>query len=306
MGNLVGDGSRSFGYNARGRLNSATVGGVTTTYTINALGQRVKKATGAVVTIFVYDEAGQLLGEYDGSGNQIAEHIYLDGLPVAVMKFVAGNPKVYQVYPDHLGTPRAVVDPAVAQPAWQWHNVDPFGGNLPNENPAGLGTFKYNLRFPGQYYDAETGLHYNYFRDYDASIGRYVESDPVGLKADINTYLYVRATPINIFDPSGLQGMGTPERPPPGAPQNGNIWPGYSKQNNVCDFPFGDLNFTSCTKNCCIEHDECYARYKCNWSSWGGNLGGAPYACNKCNSDAYRCILANLTKTGCPPPGQCG
>jgi RHS repeat-associated protein len=181
MGNVTGDGTRTFGYNARGRMNSAIVSGQTTTYAINAFGQRVRKVTPTATTVFVYDEAGQLIGEYDGSGNLLAEHIYLNGMPIAVVKLVAGNPKVYQVYPDHLGAPRAVVDPAVAQPVWQWHNVDPFGGNLPNENPAQLGNFKYGLRFPGQYYDAETQLHYNYFRDYDPVIGRYFESDPIGI-----------------------------------------------------------------------------------------------------------------------------
>jgi RHS repeat-associated protein len=108
------------------------------------------------------------------------------------------------VHADHLGTPRAVSRPSDNAILWRWDNVDPFGANQPNENPSGLGTFSYNLRFPGQYYDAETGTHYNYYRDYDPSIGRYIESDPVGLLGGTNTYGYVGASPIRLSDPRGL------------------------------------------------------------------------------------------------------
>jgi RHS repeat-associated protein len=85
---------------------------------------------------------------------------------------------------------------------WTWES-EAFGNSLPNENPSNLGNFAYNLRFPGQYYDQETGLNYNYFRDYDPGNGRYTESDPIGLAAGINTFSYVGGDPVNWIDPTG-------------------------------------------------------------------------------------------------------
>lgn len=84
-------------------------------------------------------------------------------------------------HPDHLNTPRLVAD-ATGTTVWRWDQAEPFGVNVPDENPSTLGAFEFPLRFPGQYADKETNLSYNYFRDYDPETGRYVQSDPIGLE----------------------------------------------------------------------------------------------------------------------------
>jgi RHS repeat-associated protein len=73
-----------------------------------------------------------------------------------------------------------------------------------------VGAFVYNLRMPGQVYDQETGLFYNYYRDYDPATGRYGESDPIGLEGGINTYGYGDQNPASLVDPFGLTGIALP------------------------------------------------------------------------------------------------
>jgi RHS repeat-associated protein len=126
----------------------------------------------------------------------------LGDTPVATIR--PGTPVlIYYVQSNHLNTPMAVTQPSSNKFAWQWH-PDAFGNGTPSQNPQGLGTFVYNLRFPGQYYDTETGQYYNYFRDYDPQVGRYVESDPIGLEAGTNTFAYVGSAPTGDSDPFGL------------------------------------------------------------------------------------------------------
>jgi len=204
-GNLTGDGTVSYTYNAAGRLISASSAGQTASYGYNALGQRVTKTVNGIATQHAYDEQGHLTGEYDASGQLAQEILWLGDLPVAVLKpsATAATSDLYYIYADHLGTPRAITRPGDNKVVWTWES-EAFGASLSNQNPSGLGNFVFNLRFPGQYYDQETGLFYNGFRDYDPGTGRYSESDPIGLAGGINTYAYVGGNPVNLIDPLGL------------------------------------------------------------------------------------------------------
>ena len=131
-------------------------------------------------------------------------------VPVAV---TANTPKAYDIHADHLNTPRVITD-ATGTEVWRWDSA-PFGETAANEQPQGnqQTKFTFNQRFPGQYYDQETGLHYNYFRDYDPSSGRYVESDPIGLDGGINTYSYGFANSLIFIDALGLQVYARPSLP---------------------------------------------------------------------------------------------
>ncbi len=116
---------------------------------------------------------------------------------IAGLTASASATEISYYHNDHLGTPQVLTD-ANQNIVWQ-AGYDPFGKATVTTE-----TVTNNVRFPGQYFDAETGLHYNYFRTYDPSIGRYVTSDPIGLRGGINTYGYVSGNPITRTDRSGL------------------------------------------------------------------------------------------------------
>lgn len=214
-GNLKGDGNIIYTYSDRSRLSSVAIGSVTASYLYNGIGQRVSK-TGALVpsgaNVYAYDEQGQLLGEYHATGVSQQETVYLGGLPVVVLTpdtvSADGTTQIYFVYADHINTPRVITSAATGGAVWRWDSADPFGVVQPNENPSGQGTFVYNARFSGQLFDKETNTHYNYFRDYDPQTGRYIQSDPIGLRGGINTYGYVGGNPVSLSDPVGLEPQG--------------------------------------------------------------------------------------------------
>jgi RHS repeat-associated protein len=211
-GNTKQDSGKAFTatYDLTGRMTSLVKGGVTTTYAYDNAGRRVRKfsSSGAASTvIFVYGLDGQLLGEYNSAGTALREYLWLGTKPIAMFTpdpaNAANPPLVYYIHTDHLDTPRIVSDKNDKR-RWRWL-AEPFGTSAPETNPDALGVFTQNLRFPGQYADSESGLFYNRNRDYDVSVGRYAQSDPIGLVGGINTYAYVSDNPLSGIDPSGLE-----------------------------------------------------------------------------------------------------
>jgi RHS repeat-associated protein len=242
-------------------------------YTYNGNGQRVKKDVGSgQVTIFHYNQAGQIIAESNSSGTATAEYVYLNGQPLA--KIEDGN--IYYYHNDHLGTPQKMTD-ASGTVVWA-ADYKPFG-----EATITVSTITNNLRFPGQYFDAETSLDYNYYRDYNPVIGRYIEADPIGLDGGINLFAYVQNSPIIKTDPQGLDSAG-------------------------CDVPEWAKKITeanACYLQCCAVHDKCYRDYSCTCKSWYGNSIGnlnflGPltrlHPCVGCNDSAVICFAQCKTK----------
>jgi len=164
-GNILTLAGDTFTYGARNRRQTTERNGtLIAEYEYNALGQRTHKSHAGTETHFVHGRNGQLIGE------AIREYVYLESEPLAMIHQGA----VYYFHNDQLGSPLKLTD-SNQNVAWGGVRA-PFG-----EMTVSTNAVENPLRFPGQYFDEETGLHYNYFRDYDPVIGRYVQSDPYGL-----------------------------------------------------------------------------------------------------------------------------
>ncbi|MEZ5659457.1 MAG: RHS repeat-associated core domain-containing protein [Burkholderiaceae bacterium] len=101
----------------------------------------------------------------------------------------------FYAFADQINTVRVIARPDDGKAVWRWDHADPFGVAVADEDPNALGAFEFGQWFPGQIFDAETGLHYNYFRDYDPRVGRYTQGDPIGLQGGIGPYTYVANQP---------------------------------------------------------------------------------------------------------------
>ncbi|MBW4590146.1 MAG: DUF4258 domain-containing protein [Aetokthonos hydrillicola CCALA 1050] len=185
----------AFSYNNAARISSLAVNStVTTRYVYTAEGERVQKLLGnsALVERYHYDLDGHLLAVTDGSNALTVEYIYVGDTPIAQ---ITGAGILSYVHTDHLGTPQKLSNDTgtTVTGDFRWQ---PFGTSLNAAN-------NYRLKFPGQQFDSESGLYYNYFRTYDPTLGRYLESDPIGLDGGWNLYNYANQSPILYADRRG-------------------------------------------------------------------------------------------------------
>ena len=196
----------SYSYNAAERLSKVSNdAGELARYEYDPFGRRISKTVNGETTYYIYSSEG-LIAELDQNGRmRIAYGWQPDSdwgtSPLWQANLSDGqtlkNASYHYLITDHLGTPQLAVNNAGEQ-SWKVSS-DAFG----NTKLDAGNQITMNLRFPGQYYDAETGLSYNYFRDYDSKTGRYVQSDPIGLTGGINTYSYGSANPLVYIDPTG-------------------------------------------------------------------------------------------------------
>jgi RHS repeat-associated protein len=215
---LLTYGETAFEYDANGNLVKKTVGSQVTHYVYDAddrlvgvedgdaniakyyydpFGRRLWKEVDGVRTYFVYADEG-IIGEYDENGIEIKGYGYQpDSMWTTNPLFQKNNGSYYWYQNDHLGTPQKLVD-NLGNVVWDVV-YEAFG-----KAQVDVALVENNLRFPGQYFDAETGLHYNFFRDYDPNFGRYIESDPIGLGGGINTYVYASNNSVSFVDFLGL------------------------------------------------------------------------------------------------------
>lgn len=186
-------------YDEADRLSAVKSGGrLLASYVYDGFGERAEKHVpnaALPTTAYRYDLAGNLLAEAAlPSGKPAADYLYLDSRPVAMFTTAAG---FLFTEDDRLGTPQTLT--AGNQGTVWAANYEPYG-----KADLQLANVTQNLRLPGQFFDAETGYHHNGFRDYDPTIGRYLETDPVGLSGGSNTYAYVANNPYGGVDPLGL------------------------------------------------------------------------------------------------------
>ncbi len=231
---------------------------------------------------YVYAEDGSLLAEY-GEGSAAtsgsAQYLWLPTangpMPIAAVV----NGQTYAVHSDHLNTPRKLTQ-ANGQAVWQWA-YSAFGDEqpttaakrftsemtVPATGATSIPDVTFNLRYPGQYFDKETGLHYNYFRTYAPGTGRYTQADPIGLDGGFNRFGYVEGNPLIFVDPLGLQ--------------SGQSKPfDFSK---VCK----PMSLPTSPSNECKTEAECWEKARkgiqdCNAKYWGPWNSGKKMACLQC------------------------
>ncbi|WP_444894493.1 RHS repeat-associated core domain-containing protein [Microbulbifer sp. TRSA001] len=253
-GNLIsvkGAESKSFTYDLGNRLTSYTDGTTIASYGYGVSGRRLFKTVDGTTTWFLWD-GSQLIAEFEEDGGTTKLIQRYDFFPGAYSPLqVADTNGTYAVYSDHLDTPRLLINDD-EKIIWRSSRTVFGETTVENDVDGDSQTVEFNNRFPGQYYDGESGLHYNYYRDYDPIIGRYIQSDPIGLSGGLNTYEYVGSNPLMYIDLLGLDKCNCR------APQTGTRIDGEK----------------ICTYNCLCK-DDCGKEYKKTIKVSAGSNGSA-------------------------------
>ncbi len=188
-------------YNQEDRLIRVEDGSSTiiAEYYYDPFGRRLWKDVGGTKTNFHYADEG-LIGEYDTSGIENKIYGYKPSCTWTTPLFLKDNNNYYFFENDHLGTPQSMtaINGAVVWSA----RYSSFG-----KATIGVENIVNNIRYPGQYYDNETGLYYNWYRYYDIETGRYLSIDPLKQKGGINLYLYCLGDPVNLYDYDGCRSL---------------------------------------------------------------------------------------------------
>ncbi len=211
-------------YNELNRLvevRDSTTQAVLGQYIYDAFGRRVSKITTSGTTLFFYDASGKLVEERSlaTAPQTVRDYVWVEDEPAGTVDSGPQLTKFSWVHTDRLGTPLAVTSSPTtgnAQTVWR-ASYSPFGLATVNQDPDGdTQQFLLDLRFPGQRWDAESGLHQNRIRDYSPADGRYLEFDAIGISGGFNPYAYALGNPIRFTDPFGLE---TPSVMGPPVPQ---------------------------------------------------------------------------------------
>ena len=236
-GEPVAIGQRQMVWDAFGKLAEVRQDGtLLASYRYDGYGRRIAKRTQRESTHYLYEDR-KLVAELDDDGKIVRQYLYLAEQPIAVIDTTAGirpwagapgfwrglwhdlvalrqawfsqDESIAYLHNNHLGATELITNDR-GQPVWAVA-YSPYGAvrmmapaKTSEAASMGRGRFAFNLRFPGQYADAETGLYYNDHRYYDPQRGRYLTPDPLGLRGGVNSYAYVANNPLKNIDPSGL------------------------------------------------------------------------------------------------------
>ncbi len=279
-GNLSGDGTRTFEWDAQDQLIAINQGTHRSEFAYDGQQRRVR---------FVEKENATVVSDQRllWTGNEIAQRRDASGTAVTAQFYRYGwtqDGVAYFRTHDHLTSTRDVTDTTGSLQAR--YAYEPSGrtariaGNM--DDP---------FTFTGVLAHSPSGLFLMKRRSYSADLGRWLSEDPLGMKDGPNLYAYVLNEPLRWIDPSGTVKFNPP---------NGNLLPGYRDQQPGCDVSGSAgayLNNRPCIVQCCEDHDRCYEANRCNWTSW---LTIPASACGMCNMRVAWCIVtADKSSTGC-------